>query len=102
MTTEKVEKEISEDELRARINGSNVVLDKLTEKLGLKNDAALARVMQVAPPVISKLRHGRFPFGSGYIIRAHELTNEEWSIAQIKEWLGLPALQRHYPMQQAA
>lgn len=94
--------EINDAELRARINGNNVVLDKLIEKLRLKNDAALARALEVAPPVISKLRHGRFPFGAGYIIRAHELTNEEWSIAQIKEWLGMKALQRHYPMKDAA
>lgn len=91
MTTE-IDK--SESELRARVNGNNVILDKLIYKLQLKNDAALARTMEVAPPVISKLRHARLPFGASYIIRAHELT--DWPIAQIKEWLG------HKSVRQAA
>lgn len=34
----------------------NNLLDSLIEKLHLKNDAALSRALEVAPPVISKIR----------------------------------------------
>lgn len=52
----------------------NKFLNTLIEKLELKNDAALARAVEMAPPVISKLRHGKIPIGSMMILRAHELT----------------------------
>ncbi|WP_425402740.1 hypothetical protein [Janthinobacterium psychrotolerans] len=44
-------------------------------KLGLKNDAALSRALEVAPPVISKIRHGRLPVGATLLIRMHEVTD---------------------------
>lgn len=77
----------------ALANMNNVVLDRMKEKLGLKNDAALSRAMEVAPPVISKMRYGHLPFGSNYIIRAHELT--DWPIREIKEMLGQKSLPLH-------
>ncbi|WP_219117101.1 hypothetical protein [Janthinobacterium sp. UMAB-56] len=55
--------------------GNNKLLDTLMEKLGLKNDAALALTLEVAPPVISKIRHGRLPIGATILIRAHEATD---------------------------
>jgi hypothetical protein len=53
----------------------NKLLDALLEKLNLKNDAALSRVLEVAPPVISKLRHGTLPIGPTILIRMHEVSN---------------------------
>ncbi|MFZ6772281.1 hypothetical protein ACO0LB_06140 [Undibacterium sp. SXout7W] len=53
---------------------SSVLLDRAREMAGLKNDAALARALEVAPPVISKLRNGRLPVGASFVIRLHELT----------------------------
>lgn len=47
-------------------------LDWLTAKLNLKNDAALSRALEVAPPVISKIRHYRLPVGPVLILRIHE------------------------------
>jgi hypothetical protein len=41
----------------------NRLLDTLIENLRLKNDAALSRALDVAPPVISKIRHHRLPVG---------------------------------------
>lgn len=58
------------------------MLDSMIVALKLKNDAALARTMDVAPPIVSKLRAGVLPFGPVYIIRCHELTG--WPIADIK------------------
>ncbi len=51
----------------------NRLLDTLIENLRLKNDAALSRALEVAPPVISKIRHGRKPSDS-FILRVHEKT----------------------------
>jgi hypothetical protein len=81
-----VEVRDTELELQKRIFANNDVLDKMLEKLQLKNDAALSRAMGVAPPVVSKMRHGRLPFGDLCIIRTHELT--DWPIRTIKGWLG--------------
>lgn len=50
----------------------NHLLDVLIEKLHLKNDAALSRILEVAPPVISKIRHRRLPVGASMLIRMHE------------------------------
>lgn len=82
-----------DQEQMQRANGSNVIMDKIKDMLGLKNDAAIARTLEVAPPVISKLRNGVLPFGSNYVIRAHELTG--LPVREIKDCLGLKSLERH-------
>ena len=51
------------------------LLNIVIEHLDLKNDAALARLVEVAPPVISKIRNGRLPIGPSMIIRIHEVTD---------------------------
>jgi plasmid maintenance system antidote protein VapI len=53
----------------------NILLDAIIEKLNLKNDAALSRLLEVAPPVISKLRHGALPIGPTMLIRMHEISD---------------------------
>jgi hypothetical protein len=50
------------------------LLDKLLEILGCKNDAALCRVMDVQPPVISKMRHGHLPVSATFLIKSHDAT----------------------------
>jgi plasmid maintenance system antidote protein VapI len=52
----------------------NQLLDTMLGKMMLKNDAALARALEVAPPVISKIRHHRLPVGASMLIRMHEVT----------------------------
>jgi hypothetical protein len=52
----------------------NKFLDRLLENLRLKNDAALSRTLEVGPPVISKIRHGRLPVGGALLIRIHEVS----------------------------
>ena len=42
----------------------NNLLTGMIKILKLKNDAALSRALEVAPPVISKIRHGRLPVGA--------------------------------------
>ena len=53
----------------------NNLLDSLIEQLHLKNDAALSRALEVAPPVISKIRHRRLPVGASLLIRMHEVSD---------------------------
>ena len=49
-----------EDRLEDRVYDPNRLLDTLIRHLNLKNDAALSRALEVAPPVISKIRHFGF------------------------------------------
>lgn len=62
----------------------NNLLDSVIQKLQLKNDAALSRALEIAPPVISKIRHRRLPIGASFLIRLHEVTN-----ISMKELRGL-------------
>lgn len=56
----------------AQIGRNNHFLDRLIIEMALKNDAGLARVLEVAPPVISKIRHGHLTVGATLLISAHE------------------------------
>jgi len=51
----------------------NGLLDALTGKHNLKNDAALARFLKVAPPVLSKLRGYTLPVGDSFVLRCVEV-----------------------------
>ena len=64
----------------------NHLLDSLIEKLNLKNDAALSRALEVAPPVISKIRHRRLPVGASLLIRMHEVS--DLSIRELRNLMG--------------
>ena len=64
----------------------NRLLDALIEKLKLKNDAALSRQLEVAPPVISKIRHRRLPVGASLLIRMHEAS--DLSIRELRDLMG--------------
>ncbi|HBI70692.1 MAG TPA: hypothetical protein DDZ22_17310 [Massilia sp.] len=59
------------DEKNEKSRAGNLV-DTLRSRFGIKSDAALARELDVQPPVISKLRSGRFPLGASLILRIHE------------------------------
>lgn len=64
----------------------NRLLDTLIEHLRLKNDAALSRALEVAPPVISKIRHFRMPVGASLLIRMHEVT--DFTIRDLRYLMG--------------
>jgi hypothetical protein len=53
----------------------NHLIDSLIERLKLRNDAALSRVLGVEPPVISKIRHRRLAIGASILIRMHETSD---------------------------
>ena len=62
------------------------LLDTIIERMKLKNDAALSRLLEVAPPLISKIRNGRMPVGASLLIRMHEETNI--SIRELRDLMG--------------
>ena len=64
----------------------NRLLDHLVDRLDLKNDAALARLLDVAPPVISKIRHYRLAIGASLLIRMHEVS--DISIGNLRILMG--------------
>ncbi|RJF96034.1 hypothetical protein [Noviherbaspirillum saxi] len=64
----------------------NRLLDSLIRKLKLKNDAALSRALQVAPPEISKIRHRRVPVRASLLIRMHDVT--DLSIRELRDLMG--------------
>lgn len=64
----------------------NALLNSLMKRLKLKNDAALCRVLEIAPPVISKIRHKRLPLGASMLIRMHEVS--DLSIKELRELMG--------------
>jgi hypothetical protein len=78
---------MSEHDTSEKLNfNPNNLLDRIIERMKLKNDAALSRMLEVAPPVISKIRHGRLPVGASLLIRMHEETG--MTIAELRELMG--------------
>lgn len=75
------------NDTQAAPSGPNRLLDCVRGKLGLKNDAALCRVLEVAPAVLSKIRHHRIQITSRLMIRIHFASG--LSIAEIYDFLGL-------------
>jgi len=60
-------------------------MNVLVKTLHLKNDAALSRLLEVAPPVISKIRSGKLKIGATMVIKIHEVS--DMSIERIKQFL---------------
>ncbi|MGZ3158643.1 MAG: hypothetical protein ACXU7H_06135 [Burkholderiaceae bacterium] len=52
----------------------NDVLDAVIKHFHLKNDAALSRVLDLAPPVVSKIRHNTISLGPSVLVRILEAT----------------------------
>lgn len=69
---------------------ANAVFDFVIESMGLTSDAALARAVEVSPPVISKMRHGSIALGSAMIIYLHEASGI--SIRTLKALAGKECL----------
>lgn len=77
---------MDQEQLKSSEYDPNHLLRVLLQKLNLKNDAALSRALEVAPPVISKIRHRRLPVGASLLIRMHEVCG--LSIGDLRELLG--------------
>ena len=55
-------------------------VQSLIVSLNLKNDAALSRRLGVAPPVISKIRHGKLSIGATIALSIHESTGMSFDL----------------------
>ena len=53
-------------------NNGAALLDAAIARNQLKSDAALSRLLEVAPPVLSKVRHAKLPVGDALIVRVQE------------------------------
>jgi plasmid maintenance system antidote protein VapI len=75
------------------------LFDTLLEKIGLKNYAALAKALDVAPPVISKMRHGQLEIGPTMLISMHEESG--LSVKELRALMGtkqdIPTLAKPIP-----
>lgn len=70
---------------------ANHLLDEVSARLNLKNDAALCRTLNTAAPNISKIRSGKIVVGPSYILRIHELSPEQFPVRFIRDLLALEA-----------
>lgn len=66
-------------------NNAAGLLDAVKAKMGLKNDAALARALGMAPAAICKMRHNQLPVGASLILRMVE--NEIMPLAEIRQFV---------------
>ena len=62
------------------------LLDALVKELGLKNDAALSRALELTAPLISKLRSQASPVSAFVLIRMHEVSG--LGIAELRGLMG--------------
>jgi plasmid maintenance system antidote protein VapI len=62
------------------------LLDSMISHLQLRTDADLSRALQVAPPMISKMRHSRLPVGGAVLIRMHEVSG--LSLGTLRDMMG--------------
>lgn len=73
----------------------NRFIDHLIAEFGFKNDAALARTLKVAPPVVSKLRTGKLSLGATLILFIHEELG--MSVSDIRAISGVAPERRAAP-----
>lgn len=62
------------------------LLDALAEKLGVKSDAGLSRVLDISPSTISRMRHRRIPIYPAILIRMNEISG--LSIMELRALAG--------------
>jgi plasmid maintenance system antidote protein VapI len=60
-----------------------VILDELQKRFDIKNDRQLSIKLEVAPPVLSRIRNGKAKVSAEVMIAIHEAFG--LSIAEIKE-----------------
>jgi plasmid maintenance system antidote protein VapI len=66
-------------------DNSGKLFDHIIKSRELKNDAALGRLIDIKPAVVSKIRHGRLNVSAQIIINIHLMTG--MSIRDIKALL---------------
>lgn len=74
------------------------LLDDLLHRKALKNDAALCRLLKLAPPLISKVRHGKIKISGDVMIRIHETFGIAFT--EMRELLGNDEVKEIYAASQ--
>lgn len=64
----------------------NNLIDTVINKLELKNDEGIARLLKVATPIIAHVRNRRLPVGGYMLIRLGEVTG--MSVPDLKALMG--------------
>lgn len=64
----------------------SLLLDTLTKKLLLRNDAMLARILCINAPVLSKIRTRKSPVSAALLIRMHEVCGLE--VRELRRLMG--------------
>lgn len=77
---------IEDQERRALAAVQSALLDTIIKEHEIKNDARLALLLEVSPPVVSKIRNGWMPLGPSLLISLHEATGRD--IRSMKRALG--------------
>ena len=70
-------------------DNSGRLFNTIIEGRRLKNDAALCRLLDLGPAVVSKIRHGRITVSDTTILRVHETVG--MPVKLIRELLGAEA-----------
>jgi plasmid maintenance system antidote protein VapI len=78
---------LTEDHINNPSYSPATLLDAMLGRYELKNDAALARALQLPPPVISKLRSKQVGITPAILLRMHEVTG--WAVSDLKARMGL-------------
>ena len=62
------------------------LLDTMLDRFQFKNDAALARALELPPSVVSKLRRKQASITAAILVRMHDITG--WAVADIRALMG--------------
>ena len=62
------------------------LLDSVRNHLKLKNDAELSRTLEIAAPLISKMRSALLPISGSTLIRMHEVSG--LSMQTLRDFMG--------------
>ncbi len=64
------------------------LFDAIIKEFGLKSDAALARFLELEPPHVSRLRHGKYDLSGDIILRVYDKAG--WSVEKIRSYMTGP------------
>jgi hypothetical protein len=78
---------LSDDHLENPAYTPGALLDLISTRFGIKNDASLARTLELPASVVSKLRRKQASITSAILLRMHDITG--WSISDLRAGMGV-------------
>ncbi len=61
-------------------------LNRLLRKMNLKNDAALARTLEVTPAIVSRIRNKKAPISANLLLMIHDVS--DIAIPELRRMMG--------------